>query len=311
LGFKIRNFEIDPELDSRLLHELAGPAEELLNAHLEFQKENDTLWKPYELVDFGRGRDFVKDPWKPDHYLLDQGVRDAIYVNLLTEDNLPYYTHIILSKAGRDHPANAWGHQWTMEEARHSDAIRDWVLTTRAYDPAVLEAGRVSQMRKGEVPQPDTFIEMLAYTSLQELATQVAHRNTSRKLDKEHGGKRMLALVAGDEGRHYEFYSGLTAAALEIDPSTTIRAIAKQLHDFKMPGTGIPNFQELSISIARAGIYDSTQFEKSVVIPTLEKWKIDELSDLTPEGEKARDAIHRRVLALGRRASAEREMLAA
>lgn len=293
-----------------MLHDLAGPAEELLNAHLEYQKENDSLWKPYELVDYGRGRDFIKEPWTRDHYPLEQGTRDAIYVNLLTEDNLPYYTVVILSKAEKNHPAHDWGLQWTMEEARHSDVIRDWVLTTRAYDPAALEAGRVSQMRKGEVPQPATFIEMLAYTSFQELATQVAHRNTSRKLDKEHGGKKMLALVAGDEGRHHEFYSGLTAAAFEIDPSTTIMAIAKQLHGFKMPGTGIPNFQELSISIARAGIYDSTQFEKSVVIPTLEKWKIDDLTNLTPEADKAREAIHRRVVALGRMASAEREMLA-
>ena len=63
--------------------------------------------------------------------------------------------------------------------------IRDWALTTRAIDPTELEDARRVQMKLGEVPQPEDLTDMLVYTSLQELATQVAHRNTGKELEKD------------------------------------------------------------------------------------------------------------------------------
>jgi acyl-[acyl-carrier-protein] desaturase len=308
-GVIIRNFEIDPDKDRALFEELAEPTADLLNAHLENQINNDTLWRPYELVDFDRGRDFTKYPWRSDDYPLASGIRSSIYVNLLTEDNLPYYTLVIRSPIPKNHPLLAWSGQWTMEESRHSDVIRDFVLTTRAIDPAYLEAGRVVQMKKGEVPEPPSIAEMLAYTSFQEKSTQISHGNTSKALDKVHGGKKIFGYVAGDELRHYNFYSGLVAAGLEIDPLTMLNAIFNQMNRFNMPGTGIPDFEEHSRAIAEAGIYDLTKFHEEVVTPTLKKWEIYDLDGLVPEAGKTISAIDKYVKILGRTAAIQKDKI--
>lgn len=280
-----------------LLQELAEPAGALLEHHLEITK----IWYPHEEVPFELARRFTRDdPWTPDEYPLDPGVRSAIFVNLLTEDNLPYYTHTILSQLKGDHPLRDWSHQWTTEEWRHSAVIRDWVLATRAIDPTALEDARRIQMRLGKVPEPPSLAETLVYTSLQELATQVAHRNTGKRLDRDRLGRRVMALVAGDEGLHHDFYSGLVSEAIRIDPSTMVIAAFNQLRGFKMPGTGIPNFEEHARAIEKARIYDVPQFFDLVVTPTFDKWGINTLEDITPEAQKARDAINKHLALLGR-----------
>ena len=85
---------------------------------------------------------------------LADGVRSSIYVNLLTEDNLPYYTSTLLSHAPKGHPILDWNHQWTMEENRHSMVMRDWVHVSRCIDPKLLEDGRRVQMGLGRSPSP-------------------------------------------------------------------------------------------------------------------------------------------------------------
>lgn len=287
----IRTPEIDPDRDRALLYELAEPARALFEVHLD----NTRNWYPHEAIPFDMARTFNKaNPWHPEEYPLDQAVRSAIYVNLLTEDNLPYYTRTVLDDLPLDHPLQEWGRQWTAEEWRHSAVIRGWVLATRALDPKQLEDARMIQMGVGEVPQPPSFAELIVYTSLQELATHIAHRNTGRRLDKERNGKKVMALVAGDEILHHEFYSGLAAEGFKIDPETMILATLRQLR-FRMPGTGIPDFKQHSLSIADAGIYDLNLFLNQVVRPTFAKWNIDGIADYTREMETARIEIAKRL----------------
>jgi acyl-[acyl-carrier-protein] desaturase len=231
-------------------------------------------------------------------------------VNLLTEDNLPYYSHTILNRTNKSSALTEWGHVWTAEEARHSEVIREWVHVTRAIDPQLLETGRMTQMTKAEVPEPPNLPELLTYTSFQELATNIAHRNTSIALDKERWGKKVMGAVAGDEMKHHIFYSELATAAILIDPSAMVIAIFKQLKGFKMPGTGIPDFERHSKLIAEAGIYDGTQFLNLVVIPTLNKWDIDSIEGLSKEAEKAREDIHRYVRLLGRASLIQQQRIA-
>src|SRR6185369_15015089 len=102
----------------------------------------------------------------------------ALQLNLLTEDNLPYY-HLALAMAGQQDSAwGQWTRQWTAEEGRHAIVIRDYLTVTRSIDPVALERGRMQQVKAGETPQFDTPTAGLVYTTLQELATRIAHRNT-------------------------------------------------------------------------------------------------------------------------------------
>jgi len=265
--------------------EIGPDVERLYNRHLEAPR----LWYPHEQIDWGKGQSFSERPWDASDYPISDGVRSSIYVNLLTEDNLPYYTSTLLAHAPKGHPIRDWNHQWTMEENRHAMVMRDWVHITRCIDPTLLEDGRRVQMSTGEVPQPDSFADLICYVAFQERATQIAHRNTGAHLPKDDKmGRNVLALVAGDETKHYLFYRDLALAAFAIDPSSMMIAAAKQVTNFAMPGTGIPSFTRHAVRIAREGIYGLTQFLKDVLTPVLELWDVSHLMDLSEEAEKAR-----------------------
>lgn len=268
-----------------LLTEIVPDVERLHNRHMEAPR----LWFPHEQIDWGTGESFLSRPWLASDYPLADGVRSSIYVNLLTEDNLPYYTHQLLAKAPKSHPILDWNHQWTMEENRHAMVMRDWVHVSRCIDPTLLEVGRRVQMSTAQVPEPDSFADLICYVSLQERATQIAHRNTGAHLPKDDKmGRNVLALVAGDETKHYLFYRDLALAAFAIDPSTMMIAAARQISAFAMPGTGIPSFTRHAVRIAREGIYGLGQFMRDVLDPVLGLWDVSHLAGLTAEAERAR-----------------------
>src|SRR5262249_39478570 len=153
-----------------LLTELEPVAARLLDRHLATSKE----WFPHELVPWSRGRDFeAEGSWSPQEADLSPEVRSALFVNLLTEDNLPYYFRTIESMFGRDSAWGVWARRWTAEEGRHSIVIRDYLTVTRAIDPWQLERARMAQVECGEVPEPETPLDGFAYVALQELATRI------------------------------------------------------------------------------------------------------------------------------------------
>ena len=52
-------------------------------------------WFPHDYVPYEEGRNFVKEPWQPSDSRLPDIAQTALEINLLTEDNLPYY-HLAL-----------------------------------------------------------------------------------------------------------------------------------------------------------------------------------------------------------------------
>src|SRR5947209_13229071 len=181
-----------------VLQELAPVASSLVERHFANAKE----WFPHELVPWSRGRDFEPgETWTPDQAPMDEGVRSALFVNLLTEDNLPHYFRTIDGVFSEDDPWGAWTRRWTAEEGRHSIVIRDYLTVTRAVDPVALERGRMAQVQKAEVPRPASVADALVYVSLQELATRISHGNTGRLIEDDMG-RKVMARVAGDEYPH-------------------------------------------------------------------------------------------------------------
>ena len=288
----------------KLLKEIEPVAGDLLNRHLGVAKE----WFPHEMVPYSRGKDFVPgSQWdKNDADFgsvsneMSEAVRASLYVNLLTEDNLPYYFRDIDQLFGNDGAYGEWGRNWTAEEGRHSIVIRDYLTVTRAIDPIALERARMQQVRSGQVPAPLDIYEALAYLTMQELATRIAHRNTGKMMNDE-VGEAIMSRVGNDENLHYLFYRDLATAAIAVDPSNMVIGIERAVRTFAMPGTGITDFESLSREIARVGIYDLLIHHDQILQPVVMRhWKLEQLIGLTDDAEKAREALFKRIARIGK-----------
>jgi acyl-[acyl-carrier-protein] desaturase len=280
-----------------LLAELEPVAAGLLDRHLASSKE----WFPHELVPWSVGRDFEPGyEWDAEASSLAPEVRSSLFVNLLTEDNLPYYFRTIEQTFGADSAWGTWVRRWTAEEGRHSIVIRDYLTVTRSIDPVHLERARMAQVERGETPVIDTPADGLVYVALQELATRIAHHGTGKLLE-DRAGYEVMKRVAADENRHYLFYRDLARAAIEVDPSDMVMAMERQVRTFEMPGTGIVDFEAHALAIARAGIYDFEVHHDQVLVPVvLRHWNLEGIEGLTDEAERARDALVRRIERVGR-----------
>ena len=262
--------------------------EQLLRRHLDTAKE----WFPHEFVPWECGRSFIDEPWQDADSRLDATARTALELNLLTEDNLPSYHLALWRLFGGEGAWGEWARRWTAEEGRHSIAIRDYLVTTRAVDPVALERERMEHVARGYAPRGIAGpYDALVYVTLQELATRIAHRNTGA-ITGDPVAERLLVRVALDENLHYAFYRDLAVAAIELDASAMVLAMRRQVLGFAMPGFELRGFRERAISIAAAGIYDMRIHHDQVLTPVLLKhWRLPALQGLTEEAERARDEV--------------------
>lgn len=285
-----------------ILTEVRSSAEALYERHLARSKE----WFPYDV-----GEDGAPAPPPPESVTVDPATAAALQVNLLTEDNLPYYLHDLMRFLGGVAPVYvSWARRWTAEEARHSIALRGYLVTTRAVDLVALERARMAHMWAGYAGGYRTHVEAVTYAAVQELATRIAHRNTAKRLP-DPWGRALFANVVADENLHHLFYRDLCKAIAEVDPSTFVTALERQVATFAMPGTAIPDFTRLALTIARARIYSLDIFADQVLRPLVEThWRIAELDGLDGDAEAARDRLLsriERIRRLGERLAARAE----
>ena len=259
--------------DKYLLHELEPVVEKLLNRHLSLCKD----WNPHDYIPWSDGKNYYAlggQDWHPDEAKISEVAQVAMVQNLLTEDNLPSYHREIAMNFGMDGAWGEWVNRWTAEENRHSVALRDYLVVTRAVDPVQLEQLRVEQVTRGFSPgqnqQGDLFAESLfdsvIYVTFQELATRVSHRNTGRACN-ETIADQLLARVSADENLHQIFYRDVSEAGFEIAPDQAMHSLHRVLRNFKMPGLD------------------------DVVMPVLKKWRIFERDDFTGEAARMRDDL--------------------
>ncbi len=278
-------------VQARLIRDLEPVVAVELERHLGVQKN----WYPHEYVPWSEGRTFAGplngDAWEAKDSRLTAVAQDSLVLNLLTEDNLPsYHTEIAISM-GRDGAWGTWIERWTAEEARHSIAIRDYLMATRGVDPYELEDLRMAHMSLGyQTPYENDMLHTIAYVSFQELATRISHRNTG-KISDDPIAENMMQRIALDENLHMLFYRNTLGAALDMEPNASMRAITDVVTNFGMPGANMPGFGRKAVQIALAGIYDMQQHLDEVIAPVLRAWKVFERTDLSADGLKAREEL--------------------
>ena len=276
-----------------ILHDLTPTAERLVDRHLNTTKE----WFPHDYVPWGRGRDHdIGHQWSEEEAdlagaSLTPEVRSALHVNLLTEDNLPYYFRSVEQMFGRDGAWGTWVRRWTAEEGRHSMVIYGYLMTTRAIDPVALERGRMAQVSGGNTPAPDSLFEGFVYLALQELATRISHRNTGAQIG-DPVGFEVMKRVCADENLHQLFYRDLAAAAFEAAPNEMMIALEAQVRKFAMPGVGIPDFDKHAALIAKAGIYDLQIHHDQILVPVvMRQWDAANISRARRRGRSRPGAV--------------------
>ena len=211
-----------PAAAATLAEHLTARLETALEAHLERAQ----MWYPHEYVPWGRAKDFQELPFEQSQSLLPPAVRASVQLNLLTEDNLPGYHGEISRVLGHTDVWKTWLDRWTAEEGRHAIALRDYLTVTRSVDPVVLEQERMATVCGGFSAGDKDGLHVIAYVSMQELATRVAHRGTG-KLSGDPGLDRLLARISTDENLHMVLYRDLFATALEVDPLAALTALTK------------------------------------------------------------------------------------
>jgi acyl-[acyl-carrier-protein] desaturase len=179
---------------------------------------------------------------------------------------------------------------WTSEEAQHSIALRSYLLTSRNCDPRLLEDDRLLTMEAGHSTGFADPAAIFVYTSAQELATRVSHRNAGKLADEE-VAYGIMARIATDENHHFLFYRGVTEALLQADPETMLDAVHRVFTNFAMPGIVIPGFVRRAVEMARAGVYNLRIHHDRVLLPLIRDWGIENLTGLSARARELQEKV--------------------
>jgi acyl-[acyl-carrier-protein] desaturase len=269
-----------------LVEAIDAEVEKLMEEHLARRSD----WYFHDIVPWERGESFRDKPWDVSQCTISEDARTALILNLLTEDNLPYYHALIETNMPNTSAFAKWNHLWTAEEGQHAIGIRSYLLTSRNCDPYELENDRKSTMINGYQPSFDDPTEIFAYTAMQELATRVSHRNAG-KITDDPAAFELMRHIAIDENHHFIFYKGIMQAMLDQAPDLVLGGIHRVFDNFQMPGVAMPNFLRRSIEVAKAGVYNLRIHHDRVVLPLIKDWKIADLSDLKPATAELQDRI--------------------
>lgn len=262
----------------------------------EAHKARRKLWFPNDLMpadaQAGPERELEVAAMRDAARDLPDVVRVALALNLLTEEGLPHFHRLIAVYFGKESPWSDWNNMWTAEEDRHGCAMRDYVRDARIFDMRALEVMQYQYIKAGFEPewQQDPY-RLLAYTSLQEKATQMSHANTGRlAAGREPVLQRLLAHVAGDESRHYQFYRAVFGEILGADTERALDSLLKVTLGFAMPGHNIAGFSEMSEVLGRGGVFGTRHYQ-SIVEELLEFWGIAALTGLSAHAQHSQERL--------------------
>jgi acyl-[acyl-carrier-protein] desaturase len=273
---------VDAALEPRL--------RELYRRHREAAAKVD--WSYSYLLPWEQGKNFERHPWTPGQRRLSEPMYLAVETALLTEVNLPWFTtsldDLFRKSLGVLHD---FLRAWTSEEDQHSDLLQTYLLLTRNGEPGRLHALRKDVIEQGFSLDYDTPIEVMVYTTIQELATRAFYLSVAQRGQAQDPAlARILRRLAKDETLHYGFYRDVIAAHLHADPNY-VWPIARVLRDFNMPGRTMPDFPERMRLIGEHAGYGPCEYYHQVVESLVRYWGVDRLQPTLAGAIEARHQI--------------------
>ncbi|KAK6786887.1 hypothetical protein RDI58_015412 [Solanum bulbocastanum] len=278
---------------------------------LPLRKPVEKCWQPIE---------FLPDPSQGSEQFTEEvrvlrqrtsGISDEYFVmlvgNMLTEDALPTYQTLFNTLDGvRDDtgcspcPWAIWSRAWSAEENRHGDLLRTYLYLSGRVDMLMVDKTLQYLIGAGmDIGLENNPYLGFVYTSFQERATCLSHGNMARLATE--GGDPMLARICGtiaaDEKRHEHVYTRIVEKLLEVDPNTTMLAIAHMMKKkIIMPmhlmydGQDPNIFEHFTAIIERQGIYTSRHYAEILEFFII-RWKLEKLEGLIGEARRAQDYV--------------------
>lgn len=275
----------------------------------EFLKPIDSNWQPSDFLPESDSPDFL-----PDIKLLQEECKELPYDYMavligdtITEEALPTYEAWLMGLDGVDSVNDPqgwakWVRWWTAEENRHGDLLNKYLYLSGRVNMKQMETSTQYLIADGyDIGTGADPYKNFIYTSFQELATNISHRRTA-SLSKSYGNKtlsKMCGVIAADEMRHYRAYKSFVNKIFEIDPSEMMIAfedmmrkkIVMPAHFLRESGVKMGDtFAHFSDAAQRLGVYTTIDYIE-IMEGLIADWKIENITNITEQAEKARDYV--------------------
>lgn len=280
----------------------------MLNEMSEYLKPVEQMWQPADFLPdssrstfFEEVRDLQESAKELPYDLVAVLIGDTI-----TEEALPTYeswlTMVEDVEKNEQGGWMKWVRAWTAEENRHGDLLNKYLYLSGRINMREFEMSTQYLIADGfDIGTGADPYRNFIYTSFQELATNVSHRRVAG-ISKKSGDKllaKMCGVIAADEARHAKAYMSFISKALTVDPSEVMLAFEDMMRKkIVMPAhflreSGGPQggaFAHFSDAAQRLDVYTALDYV-DILKELISEWKIDQVSGLNEQGEKARDYL--------------------
>jgi acyl-[acyl-carrier-protein] desaturase len=253
-------------------HEVLAGMQETVAENLSILGDVEKIWQPSDYLP-----DLTREDWSEQLQAFREpacSVSDELLIvlvgDMVTEEALPSYS-VSLNRLVRDNEGDSpepwarWLRGWTAEENRHGDLLNAYLRLTGRVDMRAVEVTVQHLLANGFNTQSgDEPYSGLIYTSFQERATKVSHRNVGRLVNVE-GDPNLAKIclrIAGDESRHELFYTRMMNRVLDLDPEGGMLAIRRVIQGLiAMPGKLMYDgkdpdlFDHFAVVAQRTGVY--------------------------------------------------------
>jgi acyl-[acyl-carrier-protein] desaturase len=265
----------------------------------------EEIWQPTDFLPNPQSDSFMDEVEEIRE--LSKELDDDFWISLVG-DMITYESWLLdldgINQHGEEKGWSSWIRRWTAEENRHGDVLNKYIYLSGRVNMREVEITTQHLIADGfDIGTARDPYKTFVYTSFQELATFVSHGNVA-KIARKAGMKglaKMSKIIAGDEMRHHLAYVEFIRQIFAVDPSEMMIAFRDMMkYKIEMPAMYLRESFEAKASLfdrfsdvaQRAGVYTAFDY-----IDILEKlnvaWKIDKITGLTDEADKARTYLMR------------------
>lgn len=293
--------------DSNLQNEVMLTIEKSMDSLLEqYLRPVEKNWQPADFLPDSRSESFMKEVKDIQELAQSMGydLLTTLIGDTITEEALPSYETWLMGVDGIT-PGSGWSQwvrSWTAEENRHGDLLNRYLYLSGRVDMKQMEISTQYLISDGFDTQggDDPYCSFI-FTSFQEMATNISHRNVA-SLVKKLGDERLskiCGVIAADEARHANAYKKFISLMIELDPNGVMLAFEDMMRKkIVMPahhlrGEGEEKgklFDEFSHAAQRIGVY-TTQDYIEILSSLLKEWDIGHVTELSGEAQKAQDYV--------------------